>query len=384
MAKSDIESAFRLLPVHPDCHHLLGCVVDGAYYYNTCLPMGCAISCRHFELFSSFLEWVIKDDSGSKLVTHYLEDFLFVGPAGSDRCSNVLMRFKELMGVFGVPLSEEKTVGPLSCLSFLGIEIDTMDMVFRLPVEKIDKLLGLIDGFHSLKKVTLAQMQSLLGSLAFACRIMPMGRIFSRRLAMAMRGVQLSHHRIRIGLPLRADLQVWRNFLLQYNGRTCFQGEERSCQDLPLFADAAGSVGFGVIFRDQWCAERWPSRWIECEWTKNLTLLKLFTLVVAVVIWGEELANSRVCFWSDNESVVHAVNHLLSSSLPVVKLIRFLVLRCLSLNIWVRAWHVPGIKNSMADALSRFDFQKFRELAPLVSQQGATCPDYLWEVPEAP
>ncbi|KAM4025867.1 uncharacterized protein ACNLHF_026304 [Anomaloglossus baeobatrachus] len=35
MAKSDIESAFRLLPVHPDCHHLLGWFVDGSYYYDT-------------------------------------------------------------------------------------------------------------------------------------------------------------------------------------------------------------------------------------------------------------------------------------------------------------------------------------------------------------
>lgn len=29
LAKSDIESAFRLLPVHPDCFHLLGCMLDG-------------------------------------------------------------------------------------------------------------------------------------------------------------------------------------------------------------------------------------------------------------------------------------------------------------------------------------------------------------------
>ncbi|CAJ0923611.1 unnamed protein product [Ranitomeya imitator] len=39
MAKSDIEFTFRLLHVHPDCYHLLGAMVDGCYYYNTCLPM---------------------------------------------------------------------------------------------------------------------------------------------------------------------------------------------------------------------------------------------------------------------------------------------------------------------------------------------------------
>lgn len=32
---ANIESAFRLLPVHPDCYHLLGCCVDGQFYYDT-------------------------------------------------------------------------------------------------------------------------------------------------------------------------------------------------------------------------------------------------------------------------------------------------------------------------------------------------------------
>lgn len=71
LAKSDIESAFRLLPVHPDCHHLLGFQVDGWYYYDACLPMGCSISCHFFKLFSSFLEWVVRYETGSRSCIHY-------------------------------------------------------------------------------------------------------------------------------------------------------------------------------------------------------------------------------------------------------------------------------------------------------------------------
>ena len=59
MAKADIESAFRLLPVHPDSFHLLGFQLDGLFYFDKCLPMGCAISCVYFEAFSTFLEWVV-------------------------------------------------------------------------------------------------------------------------------------------------------------------------------------------------------------------------------------------------------------------------------------------------------------------------------------
>ncbi|KAM4031873.1 uncharacterized protein ACNLHF_019247 [Anomaloglossus baeobatrachus] len=194
MAKSDIESAFRLLPVHPDCYHLLGLSVDGFYYYDTCLPMGCSISCHYFELFSSFLEWVLRFETGIRSVIHYLDDFLFVGPRDSQACSTLLDSFRSLMSVFGVPLSADKTIGPVTSLSFLGIEIDSVGMFFRLPQEKVAKLLELIQGFCSVRSVTLRQMWvrgflSLLGLLVFACRVMPMGRIFSRRLSLSTKGL---------------------------------------------------------------------------------------------------------------------------------------------------------------------------------------------------
>ncbi|KAJ1095702.1 hypothetical protein NDU88_000860 [Pleurodeles waltl] len=40
MAKSDIESAFRLLPVHPDDFNLLGFQFEGRFYFDKCMPMG--------------------------------------------------------------------------------------------------------------------------------------------------------------------------------------------------------------------------------------------------------------------------------------------------------------------------------------------------------
>ncbi|KAM4016539.1 uncharacterized protein ACNLHF_002833 isoform 1-T1 [Anomaloglossus baeobatrachus] len=382
MAKSDIESAFRLLPVHPDCYHLLGCFVDGFYYYDTCLPMGCSISCSYFELFSSFLEWAVKVESGSQSIIHYLDDFLFVGPQDSTHCQLLLDSFCSLMSRFGVPLSKDKTVGPSQVLSFLGIEIDSNSMLFRLPDDKVVKLRSLIMGFCSVRSVTLRQMQSLLGLLVFACRVMPMGRVFSRRLSLATKGIRLPHHRIRITPCLRADLFIWNDFLSRYNGQTCFQDNFLSNEEISLFSDASGSLGFGVIFGEQWCAEQWPQSWHDRGFVSNLTLLELFPIVTAVVIWGPAFRNKRILFWTDNMSVVHAINHLTSSSLPVLKLLRFFVLQCLELNMWFRARHVPGRCNAIADSLSRFQFQKFRQLCPRAQPEGMSCPPSIWDLLE--
>lgn len=382
MAKSDVESAFRLLPVHPECYHLLGCTVDGEYYYDACLPMGCSISCYFFELFSSFLEWVVRYETSSRSIIHYLDDFLFVSPGASDQCQFLLDSFKYFMGQFGVPLSLEKTEGPLTVLSFLGIEIDSVNMVFRLPEDKLAKILDMVNGFCSVKKVTLRQMQSLLGLLVFACRIMPMGRVFSRRLSLATRGVAGPGHHIRLTRPLKADLGVWREFLMSYNGRTCCQEPEVSSCDIELFTDAAGSAGFGAILGSDWCAGGWPAAWQDNGFCRNLTLLELFPIVVAVELWGSVLRDKRVRFWTDNISVVHCINRLSSSSPPVLSLLRHLVLRCLQQNIWFRARHVPGVNNTVADALSRFRWQEFRVLLPGAAKEGRVCPPSLWVLVE--
>lgn len=383
MAKSDIESAFRLLPVHPECYHLLGCQVEGEYFYDACLPMGCSISCYFFELFSSFLEWVVRYETSSRGVIHYLDDFLFVSSGDSPQCQFLLDTFKFFMGKFGVPLSMEKTEGPTTTISFLGIEIDSIGMVFRLPDDKLRKLLDLVEGFCAASKVTLRQMQSLLGLLVFACRIMPMGRVFSRRLSLATRGASRPDHRIRLTRPLRVDLGVWRSFLLSYNGRTCCQEPEVSSDDIHLHTDASGALGFGAILGLQWCAGEWPASWVSSGLCRNLTLLELFPIVAAVEIWGSSLRDKRICFHTDNLSVVHCISRLTSSSLPVLALLRHLVLRCLQHNIWFRARHVPGVFNCTADALSRFRWQEFRELLPGAALEGCPCPNSLWDLVES-
>jgi hypothetical protein len=45
--------------------------------------------------------------------------------------------FSTVCDELGVPLSAEKTIGPATVIIFLGLEIDTNEMVVRIPIEKI-------------------------------------------------------------------------------------------------------------------------------------------------------------------------------------------------------------------------------------------------------
>ncbi|XP_041427190.1 uncharacterized protein LOC121396391 [Xenopus laevis] len=374
LAKSDIQSAFRLLPIHPNCFKLLGFHFEGQYYFDKCLPMG------YFELFASFLEWTVTVEAGSKLLLHYLDDFLFVGPANSKVCAAILEHFTWLCNKFGIPLAEEKTVSPCNVIQFLGIEIDSQKMEFRLPEEKLKKLRKLVLFGLQCKKIKLRQLQSLIGHLNFATKVIPVGRVFNRRLSALTAGVDNPEWHLRIPKSIKEDLAIWNDFLSTYNGKSVWQSDFKDNEAINLFTDAAASCGYGAFLRGQWSAQRWPEQWKGTELLKNLVFLEFFPIVVAIELWGEQLANKRIILNCDNQGVVHVINNLSTSSPPVWKLLRYSVLRTLKLNIWFKAKHLSGYTNKTADAISRLQIEVFRCLQEQADPLNTPCPQHIWNI----
>ena len=61
-------------------------------------------------------------------------------------------------------------------------------------------------------------------------------------------------------------------------------------------------------------------------------------------------------------------------------LVRPLVLRCMELNTEIKAKHIKGIDNSIADAISRYNMQAFRNLAPHADPHPTLIPPFLWQL----
>ena len=138
LGKVDIKSAFRLLPVHEDDHHLLSFKFKGKYYFIDCMAMGCSSSCNIFEKFSTVLQWIGEEKFGIPHSLHMLDDFLFLGES-YDIVADSMEKFKIMCDMLGVPLAPEKEEGPSTILTFLGVELDTSDMIAWLPPDKLLK-----------------------------------------------------------------------------------------------------------------------------------------------------------------------------------------------------------------------------------------------------
>lgn len=103
-----------------------------------------------------------------------------MGPAGTSVCTELMDGFTELCKFLGVPLALEKSEGPEDRLTFLGIELDSVRQLSRLTEEKVLMLVLLLHSVISCRKITLQQLQSVIGHLNFACWVVAPGRAFLR------------------------------------------------------------------------------------------------------------------------------------------------------------------------------------------------------------
>lgn len=60
LAKVEIKSAFRLLPVHPADHHLLALKWNDQIYIDMYLPFGLRSAPKLFNILADFLSWILE------------------------------------------------------------------------------------------------------------------------------------------------------------------------------------------------------------------------------------------------------------------------------------------------------------------------------------
>ena len=89
LAKIDVKSAFRLIPVNPSDRHLLAMKWRDNIYVDTCLPFGLRSAPKLFNIMADLLAWILEQQGVSTLM-HYLDDFLTMGHPHTPECQHNL------------------------------------------------------------------------------------------------------------------------------------------------------------------------------------------------------------------------------------------------------------------------------------------------------
>ncbi len=163
------------MPVHPKDRWLLGMRWEGETYVDGTLPFGLRSATLIFTALGDAIQWIAME-KGATWLRHYVEDFVSVGAKGSGECARSLRMFKETCERLGMPLDEKKTEGPTKVITFLGIEIDSINMELCLPHEKLSELLSVLTKWRGMKCCRKRDLQSIVGSLNHACIAVRAGR----------------------------------------------------------------------------------------------------------------------------------------------------------------------------------------------------------------
>lgn len=225
LAKIDLKSAYRRVPIHPSNYTAAGLVWQFGgenqitYMYDCKLPFGALKSPEIFQRLTQAITRIMTK-RGFWTVIAYLDDFLIVGD--SEREGKIV--YNELIRLLNelvFQINQNKAVPPTQRLTFLGIEIDTVDRQLLLPNTKLSKLRELLNISMAKRSLTKRELQSLIGKLNFVARVVFGGRTFLRHMIDTVNSLRCPHH-IRPIVALKADLSWWAEFFSGQNSICVF------------------------------------------------------------------------------------------------------------------------------------------------------------------
>lgn len=297
----------------------------------------------------------------------YLDDFLFIADS-FEHLQYQLNTAQQIFSSFGLIVNPDKTEGPVQIINFLGIELNSIQQILTCPLTRVQELKDILTAFKNKSVTTRKSLESLIGKLSFAAKVLPGARPFMRSMI-----DNLHHHKkrslpIKLSSSFKQDVEFWLNNIHNWNGKQIWRSSKT---DPIVFATDASLEGFGfhllssptnsVLHSPQhplsvgsgFYGSYHPSHSHLHSSHKQISWCEMLAVIAAVITYSDYLSNQNVLFMVDNSTDVAIINKQSTKSDLLKQLLRQLFSLSLTYNFNLRAQHVAGSKNVIADFLSR-------------------------------
>ena len=257
----------------------------------------------------------------------------------------------------GIPIAEHKRDGPTTCLTFLAIEIDTIAAQLRLPADKLGHLQTFPTNWGDRKACSRRELESLIGLLNHACKVVRAGRSFLQRmldLLQTMPMHPLKPHPVRLNRGFRLDLAWWRIFIERWNGIS-FLAPPAHLPILQLASDASGTWGCGAWHGSCWFQVQWDQRAAALQ----IMVKELIPIVLACEVWGPRWHKHCVRCLCDNKAAVAALYSRTCRNSHCMHLLRALAFVEAQHAFHLQPEYIDTRANHLADDLSRDNLPSF-------------------------
>ena len=166
---------------------------------------------------------------------------------------------------------------------------------------------------------------------------------------------------IPLTVEAKRDINWFLKFLPTFNGTTFFDHRPIT---VAMELDAS-LQGLGARWSDQVYTLTIPLGYNNL----NICHLEMLNILLALRIWKDQWANSRISVACDNQAVVQVLNSGKTRDLTLAAIARNIQFQAATRDIDLRVTHIPGKSNIIADLLSRWVLipqaeQKLKQMLP--------------------
>ena len=346
--KIDLQRAYKQVFICPGDFYLMSFTFQEMVYTDCTLSMGSRSSAKCCQRVSDMVVFIYINDGFFAI--NYLDDF-----GGADTEQRAWIAYQHLKNVLlncGLQEALDKSCPPTTCMTFLGIEVNTITLTLSIPADKLLEILEVQALWKEKVVANLRQVQKLAGLLNFACRCIRSGRVYLSRILNFLRSFNDKNETKTIPKATLQDVRWWMEFAPLYNGKTLMIENNWSEPDEFVCTDSSLTGGGGMT-----STEFFHFKFSERikKLCTHINQLEAIVLVIAVARWAPLFPRKKLLLKCDNLNTVLAINSSGSRDTVMQACLRYLhkILALYSLDI--KTVHIASVENRLPDLLSRWD-----------------------------
>ena len=365
VASIDLTDAYFHVPIHPKFQKYLRFHVEGQAYQFRALPFGIATAPLEFTRVVKEVKFIAL--SQGVRIHQYLDDWL-VRAKDQVSCARDVQKLITLVGKLGWIVNLKKSeLNPTQDLEFLGYRFNLREGLVYPNQKKLDKLKILAVSILQGHNTTPRKLMSLIGVMASMEKTVPLGRIHMRPFQWFLKTnwqfPQSLDKVVPISQLIKDHLAWWLDPQNLLKGSNLHQKEH----NILMFTDAS-EKGWGAHLNN--CTV--SGFWQPSEKDFHINILEMKAVFLALKHFQGQLRQKIVLVSSDNSTVVSYINKEGGThSFEMCALMWRILAWSNAREIQIRARHIPGNLNVIADSLSRRDkaIQTEWSLHPQVFQE---------------
>ena len=345
----DLTDAYFHFPIHPQSQKYLRFQTKKGVFQFQALPFGVATAPLEFTRIVKEVKLIAQ--ARNLRIHQYLDDWLLRSPS-KDQCLKDSEKLVQLVQELGWIINFQKSeLIPTQKLDFLGYHFDLQRGLVFPTQKKLDRLNAQTVSIRKSLVLTPRKLMSLIGTLASLEKTVPLGRLHMRPFQWYLK----SHWKFPQSLDIR--IPVTGNFLKHLKW---WEDIKNLMAGAPIHPQVHNTLVFTDASQKGWGAHLneivLSGLWSNKEAQLHINVLELKAVLLALKGFQEHLQGQTVLICSDNSTVVAYLNKEGGThSIEMCALIWRILAFTNSRKIQIRARHVPGSLNVIADSLSRRD-----------------------------